>query len=435
MPSVIVVGTQWGDEGKGKIIDLLTRQAKHAIRSQGGNNAGHTILVGSEEYKLHLVPSGIIHPHTQCYVAAGTVLDPKVLIEEIEGLNKRGIQTEGRLWLSHAAHLIFPYHLLLDKLIEESKGERRIGTTGRGIGPCYVDKANRVGIRLGELIRGDIFPKLFKSVLEIKNRELSLLYNKPPLDYALLLEEYLSYGEKLKRYAAPVEEAIHRALAADENILFEGAQGAFLDGTLGTYPYVTSSNTLASAIAAGAGVGPSQITHTLGVLKAYTTRVGNGPLPSELNKEESFSPHQKSREIGTTTGRNRRIGWFDGVLARTSVMYNGIQSLALTKLDVLDDLKELKICTGYSIDGKVYRHFPSLTEDLQKVQPIYEIMPGWCCSLQGIDRYEKLPLEAKNYIHKIEQLCGAPVSILSLGPERDNTIMIRPIFEDKGALL
>jgi len=432
MPGVIVVGTQWGDEGKGKIIDLLTAKAKHIVRAQGGNNAGHTILFGEQEFKLHLIPSGILHSHTTCYIGAGTVIDPKVLIEEIQGIEKRGILTKGRLWISPAAHIIFPYHCTLDRLLEDKKGERRIGTTGRGIGPCYVDKANRLGIRVGELTNNSLFPKLLRSVLTLKNEEFEKLYNHDPIDYDILLKEYTSYAEILKEYVAPVESMIHEALAKNENTLFEGAQGTFLDGTHGTYPFVTSSNTLAGGITVGAGVGPSHINHTIGVIKAYTTRVGNGPLPSEIDENESFIEHKQARELGTTTGRKRRVGWFDAMIAKTSVNLNGLQSLALTKLDILDTLKEIKICIGYNIDGKSITHFPYLVEDLEKIEPIYEILPGWQCSTANLTSIKELPENARNYLNRIEQLCGIPVSILSFGPEREKTLILQDIFESKG---
>jgi adenylosuccinate synthase len=433
MPSVIVVGTQWGDEGKGKIIDLLTDQAQHIIRAQGGNNAGHTIKIGEKEFKLHLVPSGILHPHTVCYIGAGTVIDPKVLIDEIDGLEKRGIKIEGRLWISPAAHVIFPYHCILDTLLENKKGERRIGTTGRGIGPCYVDKANRLGIRMGELTRKDLFPKLLNSVVALKNEELQKLYDHAPINIKELQEEYQTYAERLQRHVAPVEQMIHDAIENGENILFEGAQGTFLDSTLGTYPYVTSSSTLAGGIAVGSGVGPSHINHTLGVIKAYTTRVGNGPLPSEVRDENVFIEHKSAREFGTTTGRQRRVGWFDAVLARTAVNLNGLQSLALTKLDILDHLESINICIGYEIDGEILNSFPYLAEDLSKVTPIYESLPGWKCSTTTMESINDLPANAKRYIERIEELCKIPVSILSFGPERERTITIHNIFQCEGA--
>ena len=353
MPSVIVVGAQWGDEGKGKIIDILTANAKHVIRAQGGNNAGHTILIGKEEYKLHLIPSGILHPNPKCYIGAGTVLDPEVLINEIDSIQSRGHTTKGRLWISPAAHVIFPYHRQMDLLLEKKKGDRSIGTTGRGIGPCYADKANRLGIRIGEFIRQDLFPKALKPVLNLKNEELIKIYGEPPLSYDAMLKQYNAYADYLRPYVTNIEVDICNAINKNENVLFEGAQGTFLDITSGTYPFVTSSNTIAGGICVGAGVGPSHIHHTLGVVKAYTTRVGNGPLPSEAKEDENFLDHHNAREYGTTTGRKRRIGWFDSVLAKTAVCLNGLQSMALTKLDILDELENIKICIGYKIHGKL----------------------------------------------------------------------------------
>lgn len=431
MPSVIVVGVQWGDEGKGKIIDILTAQAKHVVRSQGGNNAGHTVVIGQEEYKLHLIPSGILQAATKCYIGAGTVIDPKVLLQEIQSLESRGHKINTRLLISSAAHVIFPYHCQLDLLLENKKGDRSIGTTGRGIGPCYADKVNRMGIRMGELIRPDLFPKALKSVLALKNEELIKLYNAAPLNYEMLLKQYTLYADMLRPYVVEVEEMIHRAIEAKENILFEGAQGTFLDITTGTYPFVTSSNTVAGGICLGAGVGPSSIDHTLGVVKAYTTRVGNGPLPTEVKENEGFLDHQQAREYGTTTGRKRRIGWFDSVLVKTGVQLNGLQSMAITKLDILDQLETIKICVAYQINGKRCHYLPSLAEDLNKIIPVYETVPGWKTSTRNAKAYPDLPGPAKNYLKKIETLCGIPISIISTGPERESTIILKDPFVKK----
>lgn len=434
MPQVILIGAQWGDEGKGKIIDILTSQAKHVVRSQGGNNAGHTVIIGQEEYKLHLIPSGILHPHTHCYIGAGTVIDPEILIQEIEGLENRGIHIKGRLWISPSAHVIFPYHRTLDLLLEQRKGERSIGTTGRGIGPCYADKASRLGIRMGELVRPDIFGKVLRSVLQLKNEELTKLFGAEKMSYDDMHKKYSHYAETLKPFISDVEELINQAIDNKENVLFEGAQGTFLDISLGTYPFVTSSNTIAGGICAGAGVGPTRIDHTIGVIKAYTTRVGNGPLPTEVQENENFLDHLQAREYGTTTGRKRRIGWFDAVLARTAVRLNGIDSIALTKLDILDHLENIKICVGYQIHGIRLDHMPCLTEDLEKIVPIYETIPGWKASTSHIENYHDLPENAKKYLTRIEQLCGAPISMISLGPQRDKTILLKDIFVTKCSL-
>lgn len=432
MPSVIVVGSQWGDEGKGKIIDILSSHAKHVVRAQGGNNAGHTIVVGTDEYKLHLIPSGILHPDIFCYISAGTVLDPEVLIQEIKGLEARGHSIKGRLWISPAAHLIFPYHKRIDLLLEKHKGERSIGTTGRGIGPCYADKANRLGIRMGEFIRQDIFPRVLKSVLKIKNEELQKLYDEEPIHYETLLQKFSALAEFIRPYVGNVEEIIDDAMLKEENILFEGAQGTFLDINSGTYPFVTSSSTIAGGICVGAGVGPSRITHTLGVVKAYTTRVGHGPFPTEVKEDETFLDHQQAREFGTTTGRRRRIGWFDGILAKTAVRLNGLQSMAVTKLDILDSIDIIKICVGYKIDNRVVHYFPALTEDLEKAVPEYIEHPGWKCSTKNARSYDDLPGQAKEYLKKIEAISGVPISIISLGPERERTLMLQDPFAFQG---
>jgi len=432
MPSVIVVGAQWGDEGKGKIVDILTSKAKHVVRAQGGNNAGHTILVGTEEYKLHLIPSGILHPHTQCYIGAGTVLDPEVLIQEIQLLESRGHIMKGRLWISPAAHVIFPYHRQIDLLLEKKKGELSLGTTGRGIGPCYADKANRLGIRMGELIRSDLFPKALQIVLNLKNEELNKIYGADSIPYDAVLQQYSHYADTLKPYVASFEHGLCQAIKNNENVLFEGAQGTFLDLTSGTYPFVTSSNTVAGGICVGAGIGPSHIDHTLGVVKAYTTRVGHGPLPSEAASNEHFLDHRHAREYGTTTGRKRRIGWFDAVLVKTAICLNGLQSIALTKLDVLDGLEMIKLCVGYKVNGKLQHHVPSLAEDFACIEPIYESMPGWKSPAQGLTKYEALPENAKHYLKRIETLCGIPISIISVGAERDNTIILKDLFSGSG---
>lgn len=432
MPSVIVVGAQWGDEGKGKIIDLLTEHAQHIVRAQGGNNAGHTILIGQEEYKLHLIPSGILHPHTQCYIGAGTVIDPEVLICELNQLQERGASVNGRLWISPRAHVIFPYHKKLDLLFEKRKGPFSIGTTGKGIGPCYADKANRIGICLGEMLRPDIFAKVLKFGLSLKNEEFAKIYQTEVLSFESIYEPYQRFAEFLKPFVKDIEEDVYQAIKSGANILFEGAQGTFLDLTSGTYPYVTSSNTVASGICVGAGIGPNHIDHTLGVIKAYTTRVGNGPFPTEVPEEETFLNHVQAREFGTTTGRKRRIGWFDAILAKTAVRLNSLNSLALTKLDILDTLAEIKVCIGYTLEGKKINYLPSLIDDVEKVKPIYETLPGWQKSTTLIKRHEDLPTEAKKYLKFIEELCEIPISIISTGPSRECTMILKNPFHFKG---
>jgi adenylosuccinate synthase len=431
MPSVIVVGAQWGDEGKGKMIDLLAERAEYIVRSQGGNNAGHTIVVKGNEFRFHLVPSGVLYPHAQCFIAGGTVIDPKVLLEEMKGLEDQGIVLQGRLHISPFAQIIFPYHKILDKLYEERKGDQAIGTTGRGIGPCYTDKASRIGMRICELIHPALLEKRLRFTLSLKNQELQAIFQYPPLDFNTVLKEYTAYGKALASYVGEVEKIVGKACRQNKNVLFEGAHGTLLDLTFGTYPYVTSSSTIASGVSGGAGVGPSRIDHTLGVVKAYTTRVGAGPLPSALTEQEKnlFLDHATAREIGTTTGRNRRMGWFDACLVRHAACLNGMDSLALTKLDVLDSLKEIKICTSYRLRGQLLDSPPPLVEDLANVEPVYETLPGWNRSTKEITSYDQLPKEAIRYIHRICELVDTPLSILSLGPEREKTLFIQDLLK------
>jgi adenylosuccinate synthase len=429
MPAVIVVGAQWGDEGKGKVTDLLAPEAQHIVRAQGGNNAGHTVIIGSEEYKLHLVPSGILHDHTQCYIGGGTVLDPQVLLNEIEGLSSRGIKVKGRLWISPEAHVIFPYHQMIDKLSEQRKGSLSIGTTGKGIGPCYSDKANRLGIRIGDLIHPTLFRSTLEKVLPIKNDELTKLYNAAPCSFDELFNAYRNYAAALAPFVTDIQSRIYSAFERNENVLLEGAQGTFLDITHGTYPFVTSSNTIAAGICTGAGVGPNRIDHVLGVVKAYTTRVGHGPMPTEINDNETFLDHKQAREFGTTTGRKRRVGWFDAVVVRQAAQLNGFDSMAVTKLDILDSLKEIKIGVGYQLNGKQIDFLPSQIHELENVQPIYETLPGWCSPTTHIGHFEQLPSNAKSYLKRLETLCKTPISVVSLGPERERTLILSHPFK------
>lgn len=426
--SIAVIGMQWGDEGKGKVIDLLSEKAHHIARAQGGNNAGHTIVAQGKEFRFHLVPSGILYPHAKCYIGGGTVLDPASLLTELEELKRHGVPNVKRLYISLYAHIVFPYHQLIDQLSEKEKGRSAVGTTGKGIGPCYTDKVNRCGIRLADLLD----PEGFRSKLQIavakKNRELEMFYHHPPLDWEPIFEKYSEYAKELIPYAAPVEAILYEAAKKEERILFEGAQGALLDITFGTYPFVTSSCTLSGGVSAGLGFGPSKIDYTVGVTKAYTTRVGNGPLPTELSGEElSFFPdHKASREVGTTTGRKRRIGWFDAFLLRHTICLNGADSLALTKLDILDELNEIKICTGY----KHCKAYPATVDELSRAVPIYETHPGWKRSIRDVKIYDDLPHPTKAYIRRIEELCEVPVSILSVGPERERTLWLDRFFNE-----
>lgn len=429
MPAVIVVGTQWGDEGKGKIVDLLAQRARHVVRSQGGSNAGHTVVVKGREYRFHLVPSGILSPQVQCYIGAGTVIDPQGVMAEIEVLESEGVEIKGRLAISEAAHVIFSYHNLLDCLNEKRKGERLLGTTGKGIGPCYADKVNRIGLRMGEFVRPHLLRSRLEMVVALKNEELEKIYGERPLCFEEIFEAYAHLADRLKGYVRYIESDIDKAIRKGENVLFEAAQGTFLDLTLGTYPFVTSSHTTSGGVCSGAGIGPTQIDHTLGVVKAYTTRVGQGPFPTELLKGEAFVSHEKAREIGTTTGRQRRIGWLDLVVLKESIRLNGIDSIAVTKLDVLDTLEEIKVCVGYRLDDKNIDHLPTVFEDYARLQPIYETFPGWLTSLKGAVRFEDLPAPAQHYLLCIESLIAAPITLVSIGPERERTIMMRDLFE------
>jgi len=430
--SIIVVGVQWGDEGKGKVIDLLAEKADYVVRAQGGNNAGHTIIVDDKEYKFHLVPSGVLYKQATCLVTGGTVIDPAGLVGEIRGLAFHGIDLAGRLKISCFAHMVMPYHRQFDKLYESQKGKDAVGTTGKGIGPCYSDKALRIGFQLGELLDPVRFKVHLEAVLAIKNRELKLLYGETGLDLDAIYTEYMEYAHELKKYIYDgVESELAIALKENKKVLFEGAHGTFLDTTYGTYPYVTSSSTLSAGVAAGAGIGPTRISHVLGVVKAYTTRVGNGPLPSALSEGDAinFLDNITAREVGTTTGRNRRLGWFDAALIRHAINLNGVDSMAIMKLDILDKLPEIKICVAYTYKGRRVETPPALTADWADVQPIFEVLPGWQASTSSITTREDLPLNAQKYLERLEVLCDCPISLVSVGPERDKTLFIRKFME------
>ncbi|HSW73434.1 MAG TPA: adenylosuccinate synthase [Chlamydiales bacterium] len=426
MGTILVTGLQWGDEGKGKIVDILSEKADVVVRSQGGNNAGHTVFAKGQEFRFHLIPSGILYPQTRCFVAGGTVVNPKAFLEEIATLKKQGIDCKGRLFLSYYAHVIFPYHQILDKLWEEKKGKLAVGTTGRGIGPCYADKANRIGLRIADLISEEQLREKLKIALHLKNEELKKIFNKDPLSFEEIFQEYAEYGKKLKEYACDVEREIFEAERQKKKIVLEGAHGSLLDTTFGTYPFVTSSSTIASGICLGAGMG-SAPRKTIGVLKSYFTRVGNGPFPTELSEEEYalFPDRSIAREVGTTTGRIRRMGWFDAPLAKYTASLNGISSVAITKLDILDGLSSIKICTGYRFNGKMISYPPALSEELAKVEPIYEEMPGWKRSTRGLKDYAALPKEAKTYVERLSSLIGAELGFLSFGPDREETIALK----------
>jgi len=435
LANVVVIGAQWGDEGKGKITDLLSRSADVVVRYQGGVNAGHTIVVDNKVLKLHLIPSGILYPATTCLIGSGTVVDPKVMLGELDMLAENGIGVQG-LKLASTAHVTMPYHRLLDQAMEQRRGDRRIGTTGRGIGPTYADKAERNGIRVIVLLDEDRLRDRLAGPLAEKNLLLERVYGIEPLDYEAVIAEYAAYGKRLAPHVVDCIRTIHQAARARKNILFEGAQGTLLDLDHGTYPYVTSSNPISGGACIGAGVGPTLIDRVIGVAKAYTTRVGEGPFPTEL--QGSLNDHLCDRggEYGTTTGRRRRCGWFDGVIGRYAVAVNGLDCLAITKLDVLDELDEIQVCVAYELDGQRIEHFPSSAEDFARCQPIFETLPGWECSTEQCRKLEELPAKAMSYLRFLAELMEVPIAIVSLGANRDQTIVIEdPIHGPKRALL
>ncbi len=421
----ILVGGQWGDEGKGKIIDLLSERADMVIRSQGGNNAGHTVVNAGQEFRFHLIPSGILYPNTTCVIGNGVVLDPRVLLEEMQQITSRGIGID-RLVISDRAHLIMPWHPIFDKLEEEQRGDDRLGTTWRGIGPAYADKIRRIGFRVGDLTKPRFLEKKLTFVLnKIKNPILQDLYHEPALDLQKVLAEYTAYGERLGPYIKDIFPIIQRALHEKQRILLEGAQGSMLDLDFGTYPYVTSSSPTAGGALTGSGIPPTAVDLTMGVFKAYTTRVGYGPMPTELDNALGEQIRGIGVEYGTTTGRARRVGWFDAVVARYSVALNGIGSIALTKLDVLDELDPIRICTGYISKGELQQFPMSNISHLKHCEPVYETLPGWRSSIAGIRRPEDLPKATRRYIDRLSELCGAPIDIVSVGASRDQTIWMR----------
>ncbi|MBW2346417.1 MAG: adenylosuccinate synthase [Deltaproteobacteria bacterium] len=424
MSNTLVVGTQWGDEGKGKVVDLLTADADLVVRFQGGNNAGHTLVVGGKQFIFHLIPSGILYEDKKCLIGNGVVVDPEVLLRELENLRKSGVVvTPERLSLSEKAHLIMPYHRALDLAREAAKGTRKIGTTGRGIGPCYEDKAARVGIRAVDLLEPDTLEEKISVNLEEKNFYLTRRLGADPLELGPMLEDYLSMAERLGPFITDVSMELYDAGRAGKRILFEGAQGTHLDLDHGTYPYVTSSNPVAGAACAGAGVGPGQIHHVLGIVKAYTTRVGGGPFATELTDEIGDRIQEKGREFGSTTGRRRRCGWLDLVVVRDSVRLNGLGSLAVTKLDVLTGLETLKLCVGYDVKGDRIAYRPTSLKKMEAAMPVYEEMPGWDREIAGARKMDDLPSEARRYLERIEEVTEVPVSIVSVGPGREETIV------------
>ena len=431
MSSVVVVGTQWGDEGKGKITDFLSERAEYVARYQGGDNAGHTIQFGGETYKLHLIPSGIFSPEKLCIIGNGVVVNPKSLVTELAYLHERNITTDN-LRISDRAHVILPYHIELDRLQEEAKGDKKIGTTIKGIGPAYMDKAARVGIRIADLLDREVFEERLRLNLEDKNRQFTKLYDANPMNFEEIFEEYYEYGQQIKQYVCDTSVLLNDALDNGKRVLFEGAQGVMLDIDQGTYPFVTSSNPLAGGVTIGSGVGPSKVTKVVGVCKAYTSRVGDGPFPTELFDEIGSRIREVGREYGTTTGRPRRVGWFDSVVMRHSKRVSGITNLCLNSIDVLTGLETVKICVAYrKSNGEEIRHYPASLVELGQCEPVYEELPGWSEDITGCRTLEELPIEAQNYVRRVSELVGVKISTFSVGPDRNQTNILEDVWDSK----
>ncbi|WP_332692352.1 adenylosuccinate synthase [Halalkalibacter lacteus] len=427
MSSVVVVGTQWGDEGKGKITDYLSEKAEVVARYQGGNNAGHTIVFGGNKYKLHLIPSGIFYKDKSCVIGNGMVIDPKAIVEELAYLHDRDVDTSN-LRISNRAHVILPYHLKLDIVEEERKGANKIGTTKKGIGPAYMDKAARIGIRIADLLDKEVFEEKLERNLEEKNRMFEKYYEVEGFTKEEILEEYYEYGQQIAQYVCDTSVVLNDALDDGRRVLFEGAQGVMLDIDQGTYPFVTSSNPIAGGVTIGSGVGPSKINHVVGVSKAYTTRVGDGPFPTELHDEIGDNIREVGNEYGTTTGRPRRVGWFDSVVVRHARRVSGITDLSLNSIDVLTGIKTLKICTAYKYRGEVMEEFPASLKVLAECEPVYEELPGWEEDITGVKSLDELPVNARHYIERVSQLSGIPLTIFSVGPDRNQTNLVRGVF-------
>jgi adenylosuccinate synthase len=418
----ILVGCQWGDEGKGKIVDILSGNYEIVARYQGGANAGHTVQIGDEQYVLHLIPSGILRENVICVIGNGVVIDPKALLEEIRLLEGNGIKVSGRLFISHNAHLIMPYHKLLDTINES--GTNKIGTTGRGIGPCYIDKYARKGIKIVDLLNKNVLEKKIRENINEKNNLLKKIYEKDELEVEEIIKEYTEFDKIIDQYIKDVPLYLNNSIAEGKSVLLEGAQGALLDVDHGTYPFVTSSNPTAGGACTGTGIPPNQIDDVMGIVKAYTTRVGNGPFPTELLNEEGETLRKLGVEYGATTGRPRRCGWFDAFLVKYSCMINGIDSVSITKLDILGNFDKIKVCTGYEIDGKMLKSFPTDISQLEKIQPVYEILKGWRTDISKIRSYNELPPATKDYLNFISSECQFKIKIISVGPKRSQTIFM-----------
>ncbi len=426
MSVTILVGGQWGDEGKGKVIDLLADRVDMVVRSQGGNNAGHTVVTAGKVYKFHLIPSGILNPKVTCVIGHGVVVNPKVFLAEVDNLHAEGVST-ANLVISERAHMVMPYHPEFDRLGEQQRGDDRLGTTARGVGPAYEDKVRRIGFRVGDLQKPAFLEKKLRFVLRLKNEALTKLYDAPPFDERAILDEYLGYAERLNGMITDIYPMIRDAIASGQRILLEGAQGVMLDIDLGTYPYVTSSAPTAGGACTGSGIAPSRVDKTIGVFKAYTTRVGYGPFPTELTDTLGERIREIGNEFGTTTGRARRVGWFDAAVARYAVETNGIDSIVLTKVDVLDEVETLHVCTGYNWRGELWDHPMANISHLKHCEPVYEEMPGWMTPTRGCRAYDDLPRACRAYIERLAELCGADVDVVSVGADREHTLVRREL--------
>jgi len=424
VPAIVLLGAQWGDEGKGKATDILGDKVKYVVRYQGGNNAGHTVVIGDQKYALHLLPSGILTPTCIPVIGNGVVIDPAVLLEEIRGLNERGVNTSN-LKISTNAHLITPYHRTIDKVSERFLGKAKIGTTGRGIGPAYADKINRIGIRVQDLFDPSILRQKIEGALRDKNQVLIKVFNRKGIEIDDVLREYLEYAEILRPYVTDTSLLLNQALDKGETVLLEGSQGTLLDVDHGTYPFVTSSNPTAGGASTGSGIGPTRISRVIGIVKAYTTRVGSGPFPTELFDDDGEKLRSVGGEFGTTTGRSRRTGWYDAPIARYAVRINGLTDFFLTKLDVLTGWEKIPVCVAYEIDGKRVEEVPSSQSDFHHAQPIYEYLPGWSEDISKARKISDLPTNAQNYVKFLEEISGAPMSAIGVGPGRDETIVVR----------
>ncbi|BBZ25473.1 adenylosuccinate synthase [Mycolicibacter hiberniae] len=431
MPAIVVIGAQWGDEGKGKATDLLGERVQWVVRYQGGNNAGHTVVLPTgENFALHLIPSGVLSPHVTNVIGNGVVVDPGVLLEELAGLEGRGVDTS-RLLISADAHLLMPYHVAIDKVTERYMGSKKIGTTGRGIGPCYQDKIARIGIRVADVLDQESLAAKIEAALDFKNQVLVKIYNRKALEPEQVLEDLLEQAEGFKHRIADTSLLLGAALDRGENVLLEGSQGTLLDVDHGTYPYVTSSNPTAGGAAVGSGVGPTRITTVLGILKAYTTRVGSGPFPTELFDAHGEYLSKTGGEVGVTTGRRRRCGWFDAVIARYATRVNGITDYFLTKLDVLSSLETVPVCVGYTVDGKRTDELPMTQEEFARAEPVYEELPGWWEDISAARTFEELPANARDYVSRVEEIAGAQISCIGVGPGREQTIVRRDVVRDR----